>query len=230
MADALIVAHGQPSDPGPAGKDLARLADQVRALVPGWRIASATLAEPGALAAALSGLERPVVLPFFMSDGWFTRSELPRRLAEAGAADLTIRLAFGLAPAIAPLAARLARFAAEARGWAPADTRLVLAAHGSGRSRASALATADLARLITDFASVTMGFIEEAPFLADAARGAGTRAICLPLFVARWGHVVTDVPEALQQAGFTGALLDPIGCAPDVPAILASLLQGGTEP
>ncbi|TDK51565.1 cobalamin biosynthesis protein CbiX, partial [Antarcticimicrobium luteum] len=54
--DALIVAHGQPSDPAPAEAALATLAARVQAHMPGRALGAATLAAPGALAAALARL------------------------------------------------------------------------------------------------------------------------------------------------------------------------------
>jgi sirohydrochlorin ferrochelatase len=224
MQSALIIAHGQPSDPAPPEAEIAALAASVGARLPGWRIAGATLAAPGALERALEGLRDPLVFPFFMADGWFTRTELPRRLAAAGHAGLTLMPAFGLLPAVAPLAADISRAAAAASGWKAEETTLVLAAHGSGRSRASAEATRAIAATIGGFASVRTGFVEEAPHIEDAARGLGTRALCLPLFVARWGHVQEDIPAALARAGFAGALLDPLGTHPSVPALIAHAL------
>ncbi len=53
---ALIVAHGQPSDPAPAEAELAALADAVAAHLPGWRVGHATLAASGALASALGAV------------------------------------------------------------------------------------------------------------------------------------------------------------------------------
>ena len=46
---ALILAHGQPSDPRTAGAALEALAARVQALLPGWAVGAATLAEDGAL-------------------------------------------------------------------------------------------------------------------------------------------------------------------------------------
>ncbi|MCY1125707.1 cobalamin biosynthesis protein CbiX [Frigidibacter sp. RF13] len=221
---ALIVAHGQPSDPEPPEAEISALAASVGALIPGWRIAGATLAAPGALDRALDGLGAPLVFPFFMADGWFTRSELPRRLVASGHPGLAILPAFGLLPGIAPLAVDIARKAARARGWATAETALLLAAHGSGRSRASAEATRAIAATVTGFAAVRLGFVEEAPHVTDAASGLGPRALCLPLFVARWGHVQQDIPAALRTAGFAGALLDPLGTHPIVPSLIARAL------
>lgn len=52
---ALIVTHGQPSDPEPAARANRALADQVAALLPDWRIEAPTLAEPDGLSKALQG-------------------------------------------------------------------------------------------------------------------------------------------------------------------------------
>ena len=70
------------------------------------------------------------------------------------------------------------------------------------------------------FARVVTGFVEQEPFIADAARGL-ERAISLPLFALRAEHVLEDLPEALDKAGFAGPRLDPVGLAPEVPAMIA---------
>lgn len=225
---ALIVAHGQPSDPEPAEADLTAVAQAVARELSGWTIVSATLAEPDALKNALKGTDNPVVFPFFMADGWFIRSLLPRRLAEAGAGHLRILSPFGLLPETADLAIRIVRDACAAEDWLETDTTLILAAHGSGRSRAPAEAARATEAAIAGalpLAGLRTGFIEEAPDLAGAARDAGPRSLCLPLFVARWGHVISDIPAALDDASFAGRLLDPIGTHPDVPALIAGSLR-----
>lgn len=225
---ALIIAHGQPSDPGPAEDDLARLAAAVSGLLPSWQVGSATLAQPGAVDAALGWLDRPLVFPFFMADGWFTRAELPRRLGAAGGEGLVILPAFGLMDEVTDLAVTAARTAVLGRSWRIEDSCLVLAAHGSGRSRepaAAARATQAAIAAALPFHEVRLGFIEEPPHLAEAAGGAGEQAICLPLFVARWGHVLTDIPQALTEARFRGPCLAPIGARPEVAGIIATALS-----
>jgi sirohydrochlorin ferrochelatase len=224
---ALIVAHGQPSDPEPAEADMARLAKSVASHLPEWQVSAATLAAPGALKSALDTLDNPTIFPFFMADGWFIRTLLPKRLSEAGHEGLTVLTPFGLLAETRALAIHTARTAAAERNWGEADTTLILAAHGSGRSPYPA----EAARTIEDaftagtgFASVRTGFIEEEPSLAHAARDAGEKSLCLPLFVARWGHVIGDIPEALETADFTGHLLDPIGTHPEVPALIAKTI------
>lgn len=221
---AIIVAHGQPSEPSPPEAEIAALALQVSEQLPGWTIRSATLAAPGALDAAVAGLTSPVVFPFFMADGWFIRTALPERLARAGVTAPRILTPFGLIAETMHLAGDKAAAAAAAKGWTCPETTLILAAHGSGRSpfpKQAAEATADAIAAAHRFAGIRTGFVEETPSLAEAAAHAGLRAVCLPLFVARWGHVETDVPQALQEALFTGVLLPPLGTMPEVPALIA---------
>ncbi len=226
---ALIVAHGQPSDPEGAEADLARVAAAVGALLPGWVVKAATLAAPGALERALLSLTDPVIVPLFMADGFFTRVLLPGRLGKAGQAGLPTLPPFGLWPETAAIAARAAIAAAGARGWQTGKTTLLLAAHGSGKGPLAAEAARTIAARIArhaSFAAMPLGFIEEPPFLADAARGMPAQSLCLPLFVARWGHVRDDVPAALAEAGFPGDVLDPVGLLAEVPGLIAARLGG----
>lgn len=228
---AIIVAHGQPSDPGPAEASLRRLAGDVAATLPGWHVGAATLAAPGALASAARACPAetvPLIYPFFMADGWFTRANLPRRLAEAGLGHAPRLDPFGTdAAVLALIVARLTEALTEA-GWQAGDTTLILAAHGARRGTGSALAStrvADEVRRAHRFFDLRLGFIEEAPLIADAAWAAGDQALCLPLFVAEGGHVSIDLPAALAEAGFTGRLLPPIGTDPRVPALIGAALS-----
>lgn len=222
--DALIVAHGAPADPAPQEAVLQALAAAtVPHLPPGWRIRGATLAAAGALEAALDGLHAPLIYPFFMAEGFFTGTLLPRRLVEAGAKDAQQIAPFGLDPALPAL---MARVALAANSTAPAQTNLLIAAHGSKVSRTSADSThAMVAALgpLTGFARILPAFVEEAPFLEDQARALG-HGICLPFFALEAGHVVGDIPEALEAAGFQGPILPPIGQHPDIPALIAAAL------
>ena len=222
--DAVIVAHGAPADPAPQEQVLQALAAATAPHLPqGWRIRGATLAAEGALDAALDGLQAPLIYPFFMAEGFFTGTLLPRRLAEAGAHDARQIAPFGVDPALPALMARVALAAADS---APAQTNLLVAAHGSKVSRTSADSThAMVAALgpLTGFARIIPAFVEEAPFLEDQARALG-HGICLPFFALEAGHVVGDIPEALEAASFHGPILPPIGQHPDVPALIAAAL------
>lgn len=220
---AIIVSHGQPSDPEPAEDDLLSFATRVAGHLPDWHVGAATLAKPGALDAALAEAgPAPVVYPLFMTEGWFTGENLRNRLGNAPGANILRPL--GVSPDLPALAADLLGDEISRAGWTPGETRLFLAAHGSGRSRNSArdtLAFAEaLARHVT-LAEIRVGFVEEPPHLAVVAAGLGPKSICLPFFAAAGGHVTDDIPEALDSTGFTGLRLEPLGCAPAVPGLVA---------
>lgn len=223
MRRAVIVSHGQPGDPEPQQRAIEELAGQVLRHDPGCPVAGATLAMPGALAATCD--DDSLIYPMFMAKGWFTCTELPRRLAQAHAPNAHILRPFGTDPALPDLMVTLATKAATAQGWQPAETTLLLTAHGSGRSQASFNITNALAaRIAPRFARVITGFVEQKPFIADAARNLG-QAISLPLFALQADHVLHDLPEALDKAGFTGPRLPPIGLAPEVPALIAKAIR-----
>jgi sirohydrochlorin ferrochelatase len=230
-SEAVIVAHGQPSDPAGPECELSALAASVAGRMPGWTIRGVTLAATGALEQALDTLDRPAIFPFFMSDGLFIRTNLVGRLARAGRADLRVLTPFGLRAPVLDLARDLTERTLRDHGWDAAATTLILAAHGSGRSRAPAEAADATARHLSalNLAQIRTGFIEEPPQIADQLRDAGERSICLPLFVARWGHVRDDLPEAARVAGFNGVMLDPIGLAPTVPDLIADVLREAVQ-
>lgn len=224
---AVIVSHGQPGDPGPQQRAIEDLAAAVAALDPGCEVRGATLAMPGALAAAAE--DDCLIYPMFMAEGWFTRSELPRRLAQAGCEGARVLRPFGTDPGLPALMIAKARAAAQAKGWTLAECTLFLAAHGSQRSQASFQITTALAEAVAPHvARVVTGFVEQQPFIEDAARGLD-RAICLPMFALRAEHVLKDLPEALDRAGFHSPRLDPIGLAPEVPAMIAAAIRGALE-
>lgn len=217
MQEVLIVAHGSPSSPDGPEAWLSALARQVQALCPQLRVRAATLARPGSLQSALEALAHPSIYPFFMAEGWFTRKELPRRLAELGR-EAPILPPFGTDPNLPALLAQ-----------ALAGTGLgavILAAHGSAvapASKAQAEALAQQLGEILPGRQMVVGLIEEPPFLRDIAARHPT-ATCLPLFALRAGHVESDIPQALAEGGFTGRLLDPIGEHPAVPELIAQAL------
>lgn len=215
---ALIVAHGQPSDPRPAGAALEVLAAQVERLMPGWTVAAATLAEADAVARGVAGRDGSVVFPMFMAGGWFTRVQIPKRLADAGAKGWVVLEPFGCNPAVHELCMSLVQEAG-------AD-RVILAAHGSFKSSAPSDIAFHVAKRIAakTGADVVAGFIDQEPRLSSLAGGAG---ICLPFFAAEGGHVSDDVPAALAAAGFTGRILPAVGTDARVPALVADAIRGG---
>ena len=229
---SVVVAHGSPSDPDPLDLTLRALAGDIAVRMSDRRriVRGATLAKTGSLEAALSAPPGQLIriYPFFMSDGFFVRRELRRRVAEATCNPVEYSAPFGLDPLLPALCVKRACEAIERSGCAARDSVLVLAAHGSRSNPASAEATRLVERRIREmgvFAEVRSGFVEEAPSIADAASGLGSRpAVCLPLFATSGGHVEGDIPEELDRAGFTGKLLQPIGEDAEIPALIAATL------
>ncbi|WP_050520646.1 sirohydrochlorin chelatase [Pseudorhodobacter antarcticus] len=213
---AILVAHGSPGDPVPQEAAMQALAVRVGMWRPGWRIRGATLAMPGALEAALAAMDAPLIYPFFMAEGWFTKVNLPRRLAAVGCGDVRQLAPFGTDPALVDL------MVAAAGGAGP----VLIAAHGSKVSATSSRTTYEMvaAMIARGFGPVRAGFVEEAPFLEDLAREMGG-GVCLPFFALRAGHVVGDVPEALEAAGFDGVLCPPIGEDIGVAQLIAAALE-----
>ena len=216
----LLVSHGQPSAPATGEAEIIALAEAVAFCNPGIPVRGATLAAPGALEAVLDGARAPLIYPFFMADGWFTQSALPKRLAGAGARQMP---PFGLDPGLPGFTDRWLSETLAQQGWSAVETTLFVAGHGSGRSPRPAEATrAFAAALSLEFAEVRCGFVEESPHLAEAAQELPDRSICLPFFALKRGHVLEDLPRALEATGFSGVLLDPFGLHPALPEFLAS--------
>jgi len=215
---ALIVAHGQPSDPRTAGAALEVLASRVETLMPGWSVGAATLAEDGAMTRAVAGRPGGVVFPMFMAGGWFTRVQIPKRLAEVGAEGWVVLEPFGCDPAVHALCVTIAREAGVAQ--------VILAAHGSLKASAPSYIAAHVAGRIAKEtgADVAAGFIDQEPQLSTLT---GRGGVCLPFFAAGGGHVSEDIPAALAAAGFTGRILPPVGLDARVPEIIAAALARG---
>jgi len=216
----LIVSHGSPSEPEPQEEAMRKLGRAVAGHLPGWRVEGTTLAAEGCFEAAVARLGRPVVYPFFMSEGWFTGRFLAGKTAELGLHQVA---PFGVDPALPVCAEARIRETLSEKGWASEDTALLLAAHGSGRSKTSAdapRAFASTLQAAIPFREVATGFVEQEPFLADAARGLG-QALCLTFFALRSGHVEGDLPEAFAEAEFIGPVLPPFIEWAQVPDLIA---------
>lgn len=222
---ALIVSHGQPSDPDVGEAEIAELAAAVQELLPDAQIDGVTLAAKGRVEALSAERPGALIYPMFMADGWFTQVQLPKRLADGVGPQL---VSFGLDCTLPMLAADWLRTVCTDRTLEPYNVDLVIAGHGSGKSKRVSDATRNFADQVAEAfqpKSLRCGFVEEDPSLEDALRGLGTSSICLPFFAAKRGHVLEDLPEAVSLSGYQGVVLDPIGLHPDVPKLIADALS-----
>ncbi len=226
MPQAIIVAHGQPSDPDPAEASLARFAAQVDVLTQDVSVHSATLAAPGRLEAVMDELPSDAVIyPLFMAKGWFVTSALPKRVGNHG---LRILDPLGVDPELPTLVCTALGEVLASKQWVTEHTDLVIAAHGSGRSRNPAAVTLEFAETLgglLPFKTLKVGFVEEPPSISDAASGAGAQSLCLPFFACTGGHVLEDVPQELERAGFQGATLPVVGELPPIQHQIARKLD-----
>lgn len=222
---ALIVAHGQPSDPATAEAALRVLAGHVNARLPDWAIGSATMAEKGALQRARQQHPAAPIYPLFMADGWFTGTALPGRLNPRDQSQMLPPL--GLDQRLPQLAIDLLKATLVAKGWDMSDTCLVIAGHGGKTSKNPAKATQKFSAALAEiscFSDIRVGFLEEEPALSKVTIGLGKKAICLPFFAANGRHVREDIPADLKAAGYQGVVLDAIGHNSQIPDLIAKTL------
>lgn len=225
--DVILVAHGAPSAPVSQELVMQVLADKVERAAGGVRVRGTTLAQRGGLAMTGQGLRAPLIVPHFMSDGWFVSTNLPRRVEAAGIRDFTVAPPLGLMPELQDLAVGALQTALQALAFKAETTTLVVAAHGSPKDPRPAEATRVFANAVArrcGFAQMTVGFVDEAPSIEESASVHGP-SILLPFFAARAGHVTGDLPEALEAVRYAGHVMDPIGTWDAIPALLAQSVR-----
>jgi sirohydrochlorin ferrochelatase len=223
---AIVVAHGQPSDPEPQEAALGTLAQGVADALPDWDIRSATLSTPGRLEALCAeGPDHRLIFPLFMADGFFVSRVLPKRLAGIPY-DLATPL--GMLPDLPHLVAEHLKSECANRGWQVSETSVLLAAHGSARGDRAAKAAYGFRDLLVQHIAlhrIDCGFVEQDPRIDAAARDLSEQTLCLPFFAQAGDHVKGDIPEALAEAQSDMQVLPVIGHLPGIPQLIADTLK-----
>lgn len=206
QAGLLLLAHGERLD-GQSNDDVTRLAADIasRNLAAETRVGfiAGTPQIPQALQTLTAS--RIVAYPLFMADGHFLRIAVSslRTAAEAGPRRVvTLLPPLGAEPTLANLIAAKAEAAACEQGLAPAQTTLILVAHGSKRGNASRRATemvADRLRAMTPFAAVTGAYLDEPPALGEALESHPGPAVVVGMFVGHGLHARIDLPRLLAS-------------------------------
>lgn len=209
----VLAAHGT-RDPAGLGV-IEALAGQVRALLPGVRVALAyaDVCEP-TVDTVLRELGGPaVVVPAFLAAGYHVRADLPVQVD--GRAVITPPL--GPAPAL--VAAAHDRLVDA--GWRSGDP-VVLAAAGSSDPRAGADVRQAAARLGSRIgAPVRIGYLASAsPRLGDVLAGVTGRVA-----VASWLLAPGAFHRAVAESG-AGVVAEPIGAHPEVARLIATRYTG----
>ncbi|MDQ2051991.1 CbiX/SirB N-terminal domain-containing protein [Natronolimnohabitans sp. A-GB9] len=146
------------------------------------------------------------VVPLFVSEGYFTRTVLPRELDAAPnitVDDVTITRPVGTAPAVTDLIASRALEACRADDTVCdlSDVAVAIIAHGAENDPRSAVAATDHVERLRrrNPKAVSEAFyLEEPPYVSEVLKSLDRQQIvAVPLFVGRGDHVTTDVPELL---------------------------------
>ena len=226
VTDILIVSHGYPTDPEPQEQFIRSLSQKVAAKT-GLKVQGATLAKTGALYKAITEMEKPVIFPYFMSDGWFVSVNLQNRIAATGLKNWRTLKPLGLLSDLPHLSASVLKEQLLSEGMTLGRTKLIIAGHGSPTNPKPAHAVrqfAEAMRLTSLFSEVRVGFVDETPSLTDAFQVNGD-AVILPFFAALAGHVLNDLPCAIDAANFKGLVLEPIGTWEQIPTLVSQSLQ-----
>jgi sirohydrochlorin cobaltochelatase len=203
----LLLAHGERLD-GHNNDGVSRLAADLagRNLAAETRVGFLAGSPPIARALQAMTASRILAYPLFMADGHFlriaTRALLDAAEAEQPVRAVTILAPLGAEPALADLVAAKAEAAARAQGLAPAQTTLVLVAHGSKREAASRRATEmvmDRLRGFARFAAVAGAYLDEPPALGEVLALHPGPAVVVGMFVGHGLHARIDLPRLLAS-------------------------------
>jgi len=172
------------------------------------------------LAQVLRGVFAPrvFIVPFFISDGYFTEEVIPRELGFCGKGETSFPRVqkragqtlhycrpVGTHPRMTDVLLARAREVVEEypfpRAPKPSDTALFIAGHGTGNnenSRKAIEVQADLIRAKGLYAGVHAVFMEEDPRVADCYKLAQAKNIVMvPFFISDGMHSREDIPVML---------------------------------
>lgn len=247
---AILIAHGQPSNPMQVDKQITELAEKINLTSSNshdpfpFHLLAASLANPASLDAAIRATIGdalpPLVIPMMMSDGWLNRHILPQRLAaiESSLFAVPQRPQPLLLPPIGLAVQELASMTANhlanlARIPSSGGEReiIMIVAHGSSRRPDSHQSlydfVAELTKLCPQYA-IEYGFLFQPPFLKDKPTAIAKASYCVPFFAFAGDHVTHDVQEVLKAHQFQGHTLPPLGLMPGIESVIRRMLIAHT--
>jgi sirohydrochlorin cobaltochelatase len=228
----LIVAHGSTVNPDSSAPTLAHAAEIRRRKILADVECAFWKEEPSLRDAKFlfdpKSIHEVCVVPNFISEGYFTQTVIPRELELNGA---TTKQANGQTwkycqpvgnhPAMTDLLLKRAREVAP--GVDPADTSLLIVAHGTDLNENSAVAAkreAEKIRAVGKFAGVLNVYMEEPPLVSDWRKLTNTRNVVgVPFFISDGLHSYEDIPRLIGIVVDAGIDRDPRpGSAPPATA------------
>jgi sirohydrochlorin cobaltochelatase len=212
-AALLIVAHGSTVNPDSSAPTLAHAAEIRRRKVFA-EVGCAFWKEEPSLRDAIflfdpEAIRHVYVVPNFISEGYFTQTVVPRELKLNG--RITKRSndqiwnycePVGNHPLMTELL--LKRATEIAPGVDPAETSLLIVAHGTDLNENSAVAAkreAEKIRELGKYATVLNVYMEEPPLVSDWRKLTKTRhVVVVPFFISDGLHSYEDIPRLLGIA------------------------------
>jgi len=206
----LIVAHGSTVNPDSSAPTLAHAAQIQRRKIFG-DVGCAFWKEEPSLRDAIflfdpESIREVYVVPNFISEGYFTQTVVPRELGLNGR---TTKRANGQIwkycepvgnhPMMTELLLKRAREVAPSAD--PADTSLLIVAHGTDLNENSAVAAkreAEQIRALRKYAAVLNVYMEESPLVSDWRKLTKTsNVVVVPFFISDGLHSYEDIPRLL---------------------------------
>ena len=206
----LIVAHGSTVNPDSSAPTLAHAAE-IRRRNTFAQVECAFWKEEPSLRDALflfdpDAIREVLVVPNFISEGYFTQTVLPRELELSG--PITKRPngqiwrycePAGNHPLMTELLLKRARDVAP--DAAPAETSLLIVAHGTDLNENSAVAAkreAEKIRALGEYAAVLNVYMEESPLVSDWRKLTETpNVVVVPFFISDGLHSYEDIPKLI---------------------------------
>jgi sirohydrochlorin cobaltochelatase len=206
----LIVAHGSTVNPDSSAPTLAHAAE-IRGRKIFAEVSCAFWKEEPSLRDAIflfdpESIHEVYVVPNFISEGYFTQTVVPRELELDG--RITNRSngqlwkycePVGNHPMMTELLLKRAREIASRAN--PADTSLLIVAHGTDLNENSAVAAkreAERIRALGKYAAVLNVYMEEPPLVSDWRKLTKTsNVVVVPFFISDGLHSYEDIPALL---------------------------------
>jgi sirohydrochlorin cobaltochelatase len=214
----LIVAHGSTVNPDSSAPTLTH-ATEIRRRKVFAEVGCAFWKEEPSLRDALFLFDSDAVcevyvVPNFISEGYFTQTVIPRELELSG--RVTLRANGQVWKYCEPVGNHsgmtemlLQRAGQVAPGIDPAETSLLIVAHGTDLNENSAAAAkreAERIRALGKYASVLNVYMEEPPLVADWKKLAtAPNVIVVPFFISDGLHSYEDIPALLGIANARSA-------------------------
>jgi sirohydrochlorin cobaltochelatase len=223
----LIVAHGSTVNPDSSTPTLAHAAEIRRRKIFADVGCAFWKEEPSLRDAQFlfdpESIREVCVVPNFISEGYFTQTVIPRELELNGA---TTRRASGQTwkycqpvgnhPAMTELL--LKRASEIAADVDPAETSLLIVAHGTDLNENSAVAAkreAEKIRGLGTFAEVLNVYMEEPPLISDWRKLTKTsNVVVVPFFISDGLHSYVDIPQLIGIVVAAGVDRGRPGSAP----------------